>query len=633
MTSTSHELTALDTVTSALPGGGEHRAGQQQMAEIVAEVTEKGGHAVIQAGTGTGKSLAYLVPAVLSGKRTIIATATKALQDQLIGKDLPFLAAHLGTGIDYAVLKGRSNYLCRQRLDEASDSGQSRLDGISDRLGPGRIAALQSFADRTDTGDRDDSAMRIDDRTWRLVSVTSEECPGAPRCPQGQDCFAERARHRAAQARLVVVNLHLYSIDVLAGGQVLGDHDLVVIDEAHQFEEIFSSVAGCSVTPGRFTALARRVPGVMDEPELTGALTRIAERLRLHLTQLVGHRLDAGPDRELEHVLDTSSDHIGRLLTGLRCVADTVGNPVLAARALRAQGAAASLLTDINALRVPGDDEILWVDAMVTGGEVHNPALRATPVEIDASLADELWSKRAAVLTSATIPLNLTDRLGLPPTAVESDVGSPFDYEANALLYCPHLPSPRQGDRRLHWEELTELIEAAGGRTLALFTSYRAMQEAADHCASRLTEPVLVQDAGSKAALIGEFAAHEETSLFATMSFWQGVDVPGPSCSLVVIDRLPFPRPDDPVLQARRERAERSGHCAFGLIDLPRAATLLAQGAGRLIRSTHDRGVVAVLDSRLATAGYRWKLLEALPPMRRTRDRRETIDFLRSLRR
>lgn len=624
-------LAGLELAAAALPGGGEHRRGQQQMAEAVAEAAERDGHLVAGAGTGTGKSLAYLVPAVLGGRRTVVATATKTLQDQLADKDLPFLAACLGVDFDYAVLKGRSSYLCRQRLHEAEGQGRLRLGGIGDPLPAEVVADLRRFADRTGTGDRDDPALRVDDRTWEQVSVTSEECPGAARCPQGEHCFAEAARRRAARARIVVVNHHLYSLDVLTGGQVLGGHELAVIDEAHQFEPIFSEVAGCSVAPGRLAALARGVRGVLRDPAPAEALLLTADQLRRGLEPLVGRRLRSGPSEELRDALDVGAERIAGLLTGLQ-PATGGDDPVLEARALRVAGAAGSLLGDVQTVRDPDEDHILWVDGTRSDGRVRNPALKVTPVRIDGILAEQLWSRRAAVLTSATVPLDLTGRLGLPDTVEEIDVGSPFDYRANSLLYCPDLPDLRRGDRRPHWEELAGLIDAAGGRTLALFTSRRAMHDAAGHCRARSAGPVLVQGDGSRAALIGEFAASEETSLFATMSFWQGVDVAGPSCSLVVIDRLPFPRPDDPVLGARRELAAQDGSDPFEAVDIPRAATLLAQGAGRLIRSADDRGVVAVLDRRLASARYRSELLGALPPMPRTRSRDEAVDFLRSIR-
>ena len=285
-------------------------------------------------------------------------------------------------------------------------------------------------------------------------------------------------------------------------------------------------------------------------------------------------------------------------------------------------------IDDIDAVQEVRVDEVAWVE-----GTEENPVLRVAPIDVGELLAESLWSKATAVLTSATLPGSLPERIGLPGTAFERlDVGSPFDYETQALLYCAaHLPDPRSAayDDAVH-DELEALIEAAGGRTMALFTSYRALQAAVEALRPRLPVEILAQDDLPKPALVARFTAEPETCLFATMGFWQGVDVPGDTLTLVTIDRLPFPRPDEPLLQARRERARGE---AFRLVDLPRATTLLAQGAGRLIRTAADRGVVAVLDPRLATnARYRWDIVNALPPMRRTRDRAEAEAFLRSLR-
>ena len=614
----------LDTVTSALPGGGERREGQREMTRAVADAITDEGHVLVQAGTGTGKSLAYLVPAVLSGRRTVIATATKALQDQLAGKDLPFLAAQLDADVDFAVLKGRSNYLCLQRLDETEAANTLGLGLDDDTLDQATVEELRRFAATSPTGDRAELSD-ITDRVWRQVSVGRDECPGAARCPNGEDCLAERARRRAGRADVLVVNLHLYAIEVMVEG-VLPEHELVVIDEAHQLEDIVAEAAGRQIGPTRLQALARTAAGVLVEREATQDLEDAATLLHGDLEPRVGERLTEGLGDDLGASLDQVRSRADRVIAALRAVPDDAP-PEVAARAIRARQAATSLMDDIDHVRWPVEDEVLWVD-----GPPHAPSLRSTPIAVDELLADNVWAKRSAVLTSATLPATAASRLGLPPNAPTLDVGSPFDYETNALLYCPvDLPDPRaDGHREARLAELESLIVAAGGRTLALFTSWAAMRDAAAHLESRVPWPVLVQGEGSKQALLDAFAGDDEACLFATMSFWQGVDVPGPTCHLVVIDRLPFPRPDDPVLQARRDRA---GGAAFRTIDLPRAATLLAQGAGRLIRSTTDRGVVAVLDPRLATSrSYRWDLIRALPPMRRTKDRDETHEFLRRLR-
>ncbi len=624
MNTTEQSLELLAQVTAGLPGGGERRGGQVEMTATVADALASNGHVVVQAGTGTGKSLAYLVPIAVSGRKVVVATATKALQDQLAGKDLPFLSSQLETPIDFAVLKGRSNYLCLQRLNEAeSDPGLS-LGGDDGSLDDETREKLRLFADRSETGDRSELAD-IADRVWQQVSVSRQECPGADRCPEGENCFAERAWRRAAAADVLIVNLHLYAIDVAVQG-ILPEHDTVIIDEAHQLEDIVANAAGRYLSPARLVTAASATRAVVADSEAPKKVDEAAATLKNGLEPLTGSRLPEGPPDELGRTLDLVSGRVADLLNALRAVPPDAPTDVLN-RTVRARQSVTSLLDDISFLRWAVDDEVMWVD-----GPTHNPSLRSTPLAIDKILAENLWSQRGGVLTSATMPLNATSQFGLPQSTIEVDVGSPFDYEANALLYCAaDLPDPRhQGHRESQLQEIESLVSAAGGRTLALFTSWGAMHQAAARIASRVPWTVLQQGEGSKAQLLKRFIENEETCLFATMSFWQGIDAVGSTCNLVIIDRLPFPRPDDPLLQARRERV---GADAFRVVDLPRAAIMLAQGAGRLIRSATDCGVVAVLDPRLATSrSYRWALLGALPPMRRTKDRDEAERLLKSLR-
>jgi len=590
----------------------------------VAAAISDDGHAVIEAGTGTGKSLAYLVPVALSAKPTIVATATKALQDQLANKDLPFVAEHLDTPLEFAVLKGRSNYLCLQRLDELQTDDTLDLDISDSPIKQSTIDQLKEFAKTSATGDRAE-LDNISDRDWRLVSVGRDECPGAGRCPRGDDCLAEKARRKAATADVLVVNLHLYALAIMVES-ILPEHDVVIIDEAHQLEDIVAEAAGRQISAARVQQCARNASAVLVERDASESAETAATELHVALEPLIGDRLKSGPDEELGRALDNTRTAVDRVLNALRAVPDTAP-PDTKAKAIRARQMATSLIDDIDAVRWPRDDEVMWID-----GPPSNPSLRSTPIEVGPLLAENLWDNRVGILTSATLPPKATARLGLPSTTAELDVGSPFDYESNSLLYCPpELPDPRASDfRESQLAEIESLMVAAGGRTLALFTSFAAMREAVDKLEGRLPWPILMQGEGSKNALLREFVEDEPTSLFATMSFWQGVDAPGSTCRLVIIDRLPFPRPNDPVLQARRDRA---GAAAFGQIDLPRAATMLAQGAGRLIRTATDQGVVAVLDPRLAKAkSYRWSLINALPPMPRTRERGEAEQFLRQLR-
>jgi ATP-dependent DNA helicase DinG len=616
---------ALAVITGELPAG-EARPGQVAMSEAVASAIATGRHLVVQAGTGTGKTFAYLVPAVLSGKRVVVTTATKALQDQLAGKDLPFLAEHLDEPVRWAVLKGRSNYACLQRIGELEGGEQLALE-IGPRPPSEEIAALVAWAGRTTTGDRAELEEEPSPRAWAAVSVGPRECPGAANCPKGDPCFAEGARRAAADAEIVVVNTHLYGLHLATGGALLPEHDVVIIDEAHQLEDTIAATAGLDLTGGRFVALARVVAAIIDDRELVDSIQELGDRWKDALADERGCRLRGGLDGEARAVRDLARSRMDLVMAALRGVADD-GPGDVGARKQRALKAATTLVDDLDAVVDVGMGEVAWVD-----GPPDNPVLRMAPIDVAELLGETLWPTSTAVLTSATLPATLPERVGLPDGRFTVlDVGSPFDYEHQALLYCAAaLPDPRHAtfDAAVH-DELAALIEAAGGRTMALFTSYRALREAVEALRPRLDVPVLAQDDLTKAALVSRFTDEPESCLFATMGFWQGVDVPGATLSLVTIDRLPFPRPDDPLLQARRERARAD---AFRLVDLPRAATLLAQGSGRLIRTSTDRGVVAVFDPRLATnASYRWDIINALPPMRRTRDRAEAEAFLRELR-
>ncbi len=677
---------ALARAAGALPAH-EDRPEQREMAEAVGAAIRAQRHLVVQAGTGTGKSLAYLVPALALGARVVVSTATKALQDQLAHRDLPQLSRSLGARFEFAVLKGRSNYICRQRVNEISGGGQQLALGESDgpeppqalgRLGrevrrlvewaggaeAARSQAAKSQAAKSEggrsagaptgrasargragdapivSGDRAELSFEPSEAAWAQVSTGWRECPGAAQCPSGDQCFAEAARRRAAEADVVVVNTHLYATSLaIQEADLLPEHDLVVFDEAHELEDIASAALGFDLNQARLVALARLARSLVTEAAVVVALEDgavvLGGALRPHRDQALSRPLP----EEVSDALVVVRERVGRALEELRKASrGTGGAPGAEAGAAdgpqagrsRAQKAAAHLLEDVNEILELPASQIAWVE-----GAEHGPVLRVAPIDVGEVLLERLWKREdapTAVMTSATIPPRLGQRLGLPAGSYdELNVGSPFCYPDQALLYCPvHLPDPRDGrfEAAMH-DELVALIEASQGRALALFTSWRAMQAAAEVVRARVPWTVFTQSDLPKPKLVAEFSADEHSCLFATMGFWQGVDVPGPSLSLVTIDRLPFPRPDDPLLRARRAAL---GPRAFELIDVPRAATLLAQGAGRLVRSKHDRGVVAVLDRRLGKARYRWELVNALPPMRRTRSRAEVEAFLVELR-
>ncbi len=618
---------ALHRVTETLPGGGEERPGQVEMAEAVEEAFADSKHLIVQAGTGTGKSLAYLVPAALLGRPVVVATATKALQEQLAQRDLPLLVAALGE-VSVAVLKGRSNYICRQRVAELAERGfQAALvdeddDGPrDDRRLVAHVERLLAWERQSVSGDRAELSDDVSDRAWSMVSTGPRECPGAFNCPQGTRCFTEQARAAAAAADIIVVNLHLLGAHLASGGQVLPEHNAVIIDEVHELEQIMTQSLGVEVTAGRLRSLVTLARPLLAGDQAAGVtvLADAAEAINLALGELADAvEISLDEHEELAAALSQTDEALRRVLSGLRS-SQEAGDP----QAARAVSSATRLLEDVGRLRTAGENEVLWLD----GGR-STRTLTLSPIDVGPALTSGLFDSTTVVMTSATVPPGLSRRLGFDDSEIRQlDVGSPFDFRTQSLLYV----AVDIGDRRAEdaelkiADELGVLIDAAGGRTLALFTSRRAMRDAADRVADRVSHPILVQGSAVNRALIERFRDEEDACLFATMGMWQGLDVPGRSLSLVTIDRLPFGRPDDPLLEARRRRA---GSQAFTLVDLPRAATMLAQGVGRLIRSTTDRGVVAVLDPRLARANYRSVLLGSLPPMKRSIDRDEALAFL-----
>lgn len=636
-------VASLLAVTTRMPGG-EPRHGQQAMAAAVADAIDRGHHLLVQAGTGTGKTLAYLVPAVLSGRKTVVATATRALQEQLVGRDLPLLAASLAEPFSFAMLKGRSNYLCRAALADAVGSAD-RTDLLGATIDRDLVSTVAAWSVDTPTGDRAHLPVALGDAEWAQLSVGPGECPGAHRCPHGPTCFAEDARRAAADSDVIVVNTHLYGLHVASGGAVLPAHEVVVFDEAHALAEVAADTLGLVMGPGRLANLARGVRAVFtrDHPCALG-LDGAAARLEAVLEPLVGDRVEPASGDLASVLLGCAEDAAKALGAGREL--DAAGDAI--ARKERLVQLATGVVGDLRLLGELGLGQVAWVER--AGAK---PVLRVAPVDVGEELPARLFAHVTAVLTSATLAVGdsfepAAVRLGLDrshaagPNAAEDrtgpswlgvDVGSPFDHERQALLYCAsHLPDPRApGYEQAMLVELTELVTAAGGRTLGLFTSKRAMAVAAAHLQEHLDVEVLVQDQLPRPLLQRRFLEDETSVLVATMGFWQGFDAPGATCSLVAIDRLPFARPDDPLADARREAATRAKRNAFAAVDLPDAATLLAQGAGRLIRTADDQGVVAVLDRRLATASYRWTLVRSLPPMRRTKDPAEARRVLSGL--
>jgi len=619
-------LALLDLITGELPGGGESREGQRQMVRSVAAAFTRRQHTVIEAGTGVGKSLAYLVPAVMTGQRVVIATATKNLQDQLATKDAPTVAAR-ASKVRVAVLKGKNNYLCRNRANQVGGGGQMSFDDGTDvpRGVASQMRRILQWSNETQTGDRDELPFEIDQRAWRGLSVTPQECLGRVQCPQGQNCFAELAKDRAGESSILIVNTHLYAAHLASGSMLLPSHEFVVFDEAHEALDIFASLLGTSLTTSRLRALSGVSRSLLgsDFHERCDQLIDVADRLATSLEIQFDTNQLTGLSEDCERELNRGNELVTQIIEDLRAL-PTDGDDA-EARRVRALGPAVHLGNDLERMNKIRDGELLFLDR-----REREITIEISLIDVGPRLRDDLWGKVTAILTSATIPDSLPKNLGLDGDCLVEHFDSPFDYQANSLLYVPQGFPQRNADgaEEAITEELVKLIRAAGGRTLALFTNRSVMNRVAEAVAPQLETEILVQGTLSRQRIIEEFRESAEASLFAVTSFWQGIDVPGHSLSLVTIDRLPFAVPNDPLAEARRSRSDRP----FYEVDLPRAAMLLAQGVGRLIRTNTDRGVVAVLDTRLAESSYRSSLFRKLPAMKRTRDRDQVLAFLEELR-
>ncbi len=667
----------LTTAVGAL--GGARRDGQVAMASAVAHAIDTGEHLAVQAGTGTGKSLAYLIPAIRhaveSGDTVVVSTATIALQRQLIERDLPRLSAALAPAIGreptFAILKGRANYLCLNKIHSGVvDEPSPELFDAFELSRTGReVTRLREWVSDTETGDRDDLSPGVGDRSWRQVSVTARECLGASACSYSEDCFAERSRRAAGGVDVVVTNHALLAIDAMSPASILPEHHVVVIDEAHELVDRVTSVATAEISAAGIAQVARRCGKLIDD-DLSDALMGAGDQ--------VGELLADAPAGEWMRMSQDTAAALAALRDRLWQARTAVG-PVRMAGALddsqaAARSAAITALEEMHdtVVRLLGafDEpdqskrrDVVWV-AHERAGNDTRAVLRIAPLSVGGLLRASLFADATVILTSATLTIGgnfdaLAATWGLPIAGRREagttasitatgknapsddapmrwaglDAGSPFDYPRSAILYVArHLPRPgRDAIAPATLDELAELLESAHGRTLGLFSSMRAAREAAEAIRERSDHPVLCQGDDMTSALVRRFAEDPETCLFGTLSLWQGVDVPGPSLSLVVIDRIPFPRPDDPLMTARQRAVSARGGNGFLSVAANHAALLLAQGAGRLLRSVDDRGVVAVLDSRLATAGYGGYLLASLPPFWRTTDPAVVRSALRRL--
>jgi ATP-dependent DNA helicase DinG len=642
--------------------GGRERSGQVVMAEAVEHAIETGDHLAVQAGTGTGKSLAYLVPAIRYAMATrstvVVATATIALQRQLIDRDLPRLVTALqpllGQEPAFAILKGRRNYLClhRQKGGPADDPQDALFEPVAlsdQQSGPAsplgrQVQRLHEWAEQTATGDRDELVPGVPEAAWRQVSVSAQECIGAQRCPFGSRCFAEKARELAAKAHIVVTNHALLAIDATSDMDVLPAHDVVIIDEAHDLVDRVTSATAGELSGAAVDTAGRRAGRLTEAAAAESAgpaeqLRQAAAALSVDLGDAREGRMDVLPEtlaatlRSVQAAARACIDAITASAASLEEEPQKLAAARMTLAALGELERTARRVVDVFADQIADRGEVVWLDRPFIEDPRRPPTLRVAPLEVGPVLRERLFGERTVTLTSATLalggsfsPLASQWGLNLPGGGELSwtglDVGSPFDHPRSGILYVArHLPPPgRDQLAEAYLTELEELIDAAGGRTLGLFSSMRAAIQAAGALRERIKQPLLCQGDDVTAQLVRQFAEDEPTCLFGTLSLWQGVDVPGSALRLVVIDRIPFPRPDDPLASARQRAVAAHGGNGFMTVAAAHAALLLAQGAGRLLRTMTDRGVVAVLDPRLVTAGYGDFLRASLPPFWTTTD-------------
>lgn len=653
-------IDVLDAAVANL--GGDQRPGQQEMARSVAQAMDSGVHLLVQAGTGTGKSLGYLVPAILHDDRVVVATATLALQHQLVERDIPALLDAAGDVLghqpSFAVLKGRSNYACLHRIRDGVPDDQGALIDLPEGSMGAEVVKLREWAEAESevggTGDRD-SAPSHTDRLWAQVSVSHRECLGAAKCPYAVECFAERARERAMRSSLIVTNHSLLAIDAIEGVPMIPEYEAVVVDEAHELASRVTQAATDELSVPAIERAARRARNFVDGSEADD-LADAADALRAALDDVEPGRIESLPE---------SVDAALALVRGAARAAfsafpkeSAAGEPDAARQ--QARGMVDEVRQIAERLAAHDDTDVTWLAERERqrGGN----QLCVAPIQVWGQLRHKLLADKTVVFTSATLKLggdftSVATSIGLKPgervdhsiddpadvsasAAVDPDdrtsapdevdpedlvlpwrgidVGSPFDYRSQAILYVARrLPPPgRDGIAAAQIEEIGALLDAAGGRTLGLFSSRRAAEAATEALREAMPHmPILCQGDGQLSHLQAEFVANPAVSLFGTLSLWQGLDVPGETCQLVIIDRIPFPRPDDPLMSARARAAERAGGNGFMAVSATHAALLLAQGAGRLIRTKQDRGVVALLDPRIATARYGSFLRASLPPM------------------
>lgn len=632
----------LDAAVAGMDG--ERRDGQHDLVDAVVDAISGGHHLLAEAPTGSGKSLAYLVPAVASGLKVVIATSTIALQTQLTTKDLPALQEHGGLDFSYALLKGRSNYLCKAKLASAG-APDALFELPVGRDFPKQLEHLRSFAERSETGDRSEIPRALNDAAWKAVTCTSLECPGKAECAEGEGCFAELARGRAQNASVLVVNHALYCAHLASERRVLPEHDVVIIDEAHAFAENATNAFAGEVSADAISRLSGMLGRAGADAKAVNDLVEAGRALSAAIETRDG-TVQIGHDEELDQALLRAAERLSKANAKLVTSASEY--------AKRTARLAIGRLEVLRRLASPNDGDVVWIERAG-----RSRRLRIAPVAAGDTIALALLQWHPVIGVSATLggdlPFSsLAWQMGFQPDAapgtwgVQDEEGawssragrgyasvqtpSSFDWKSQGILYVgKDLPEPSRA--RDAWMDesanrLCALVNAAGGRALVLCTSHANVARFSEVLRERTDHDILTQGDRDSASLMKDFVDDETSVLVGTRSFWAGIDAAGASCVLVVIDKIPFPVPDEPLHAARRLRAQQRGLDAFAAVDLPAAALVLAQGAGRLIRTRADRGVVAVLDPRLAKQSYRAQLLAAMPPLRRSIDLAEACAFL-----
>ncbi|MGH9689337.1 MAG: ATP-dependent DNA helicase [Candidatus Acidiferrales bacterium] len=617
--------------------GYEFRASQLAMARLAENAFEKHQHVIVEAGTGTGKTLAYLIPAIRSGRRVVISTATKSLQEQLFQKDVPFLQKHFAPNLKAALMKGRANFLCRQKVHQME--GQPVLKGIDEI---DWFAQIRDWEKVTATGDRSELTFLPDDaELWNRIDARSDLCSGQ-KCSEFNRCFITAMHQRAQEADLIIVNHHLFFADLAIRqddfGSILPEYSAVVFDEAHEIEDVASDYFGRQLSSYRFEELSRDTESMLrvlriDSPAVRRNVSRVRERARAFFERFPERegRYPFGP-AERKSFLEQNRENfdelcaaVKRIETELSALSPKPDEVIVLARR------AAEMRRELSFLLESEEKSyVYWYERRGRG-----VFLAATPIDVSEILREKLFEQfDTVILTSATLAVEgrfdyLKQRLGVLPSA-ESVLPGEFDYSSQALLYIPgEMPDVRNPSfAACAAREIERLLEISQGRAFCLFTSYAQMREVFERISTRVSFPLLLQGTAPRSALLDRFRTTPNAVLFATSSFWQGVDVPGSQLSCVIIDKLPFAVPSDPIVAARVRALMDDGRNAFAEYQVPEAVLALKQGFGRLIRSKSDRGILSILDNRIRRMQYGKIFIESLPAYAVTQDLAEVARFM-----